>query len=229
MNIKELLKIKEIIALSDKKDELLKEIPHIITNSHPNTLIEIAKGMAREGKTPIISVENPTLNEIEEHIIILTKKQIAPQKNTVHIEPSNEKEAQEAIISAALDTRPHIITPHKTSKKQDAFKIGRLEMLQSGEHCTIISDTPSISNAIKDTEKLAKQGINCTLLHCHTLEPFDRHTLLASASATKNIVCTPRLAEKVAKILHEHALVPITTAHNNEFIHAVRQSVKKAI
>jgi transketolase C-terminal domain/subunit len=102
-------------------------------------------------------------------------------------------------------------------------------MLQSGEHCTIITDTPSISHAIRDTTKLAEQGINCTLLHCHTLEPFDKHTLLASASATKNIVCTERIASKIAKIIHENTPVPITTVHNNEFIHAVRQSVKKLL
>lgn len=228
MNIADLLKIKNIIALTDKKNENIKEIPHIITNTHPATLIEIAKGMAREGATPIVAVENAPQTQIDEHVILITKNPTSSQ-NIIHIEPSNENETKEAIISAALDTRPHIITPHITSKKHGEFTIGRLEMLQSGEHCTIIADTPAISSAIRDTDKLREQGINCTLLHCHTLEPFDKHTLLASASATKNIVCTPRLTEKVAKILHENALVPITTAHNNEFVHAVRTSIKKTL
>lgn len=228
MNIADLLKIKNIIAITNKK-ETIEEIPHIKTNSHTETLIEIAKGIAREGATPIISVENTPPINISEHVIIITKNPAQPHENTTHVEPSNDKETNEAIISAALDTRPHIITPHKTSKKQSMFTIGRLEMLESGEHCTIIADTPSITQAIQDSGKLREQGINCTLLHCHTLEPFDKHTLLASASATKNIVCTPRLAEKVAKIIHEHALVPITTAHNNEFTHAVRTSVKKIL
>lgn len=227
MNITDLLKIKNIIAIANK--ETIEEIPHIKTNAHIETLIEIAKGIAREGATPIISVENAPAIKIAEHIIIITKNPSQPHENTIHIEPSNDKETNEAIISAALDTRPHLITPHKTAKKQNNFTIGRLEMLESGEHCTIIADTPSISQATRDAGKLKEQGINCTLLHCHTLEPFDKHTLLASANATKNIVCTPRLADKVAKILHEHALVPITTAHNNEFAHAVRTSVKKIL
>lgn len=229
MNIADLLKIKNIVALADKTNENIKEIPHFITNAHPATLIEIAKGMTREGTTPIVCAESIIPTRIDEHIIIITKKPALSQENIIHIEPANEKETQEAIISAALDSRPHIITPHITSKKQSKFTIGRLEMLQSGEHCTVITDTPSISNAIKDVKKLAEQGTNCTLLHCHTLEPFDKHTLLASASATKNIVCTERLAAKIAKIIHENAPVPITTVHNNEFIHAVKLSVKKAL
>jgi len=229
MNNSELLKIKNIIVLGNKKEEIVKDFPHIITRAHTDTLIEIARGMSREGLTPIIVTEELGSAKIEEHLIVITKKPAQTQNNTVQIEPANEKETNEAIISAALDTRPHIITPHQTSKKQNAFTIGRLEMLESGENCTIIADTPSITAAIRDTSKLKEQGINCTLLHCHTLEPLDKHTLLASASATKNIVCTERIAQKIAKIIHENTPIPITTVHNNEFIHAVRLSVKKIL
>jgi hypothetical protein len=229
MNITDLPKIKNLITLTNNKEKIIEKMPRITTNSHSETLIEVAKGIAREGTTPILILDDLNLTKIDEHIIFITKNSTQLTDGAIHVEPSNERETNEAIISAALDTRPHIITPHKTSKKQNTFTIGRLDMLESGENCTIIADTPSITAAMRDASKLREQGINCTLLHCHTLEPFDKHTLLASASVTKNIVCTERISFKVAKILQEHFPVPITTAHNNEFIHAVRQSVKKIL
>jgi|GEM_PF-3717204 len=233
MNITEISKIKKIIVLSNHKDETLKEIPHLITNAHPNTLLDIAKGMSREGTLPLVVADNLTIpSNIEEHIIILTKEKQniqTGQSNITHIETSTKNETEEAIIAAALNPKPYLLTPYSTAKKQKEFTIGRLDMLNTGEKCTIVADTPSISHAIKDTQKLKEQGIDCTLLHCHTLNPIDKHTLLSCASTTKNIVCTERIASNIARILQENNGVPLTVVQNNEFIHAVRTSIKKII
>lgn len=231
MNLSDLTRIKNILVLSENKEPSLKEFPHITTSSHPLTLIDISKGLASENITPIIVTDHITLpknEKLTEHIIILTKKHIETE-NISHIEPSTEKEFKEAVIYASLEKKPHIITPSITGKKHDAFTIGRLDMLETGEHSTIISDTTAITSAIKDTQKLKEQGINCTLLHCHTLNPLDKHTLLSCAQTTKNIVCTPRIAQKIASILKEHTQTSITIAENNEFINAVRTSIKKIL
>lgn len=233
MNITELSKIKKIIAISSQKEDILNEVAHIITNAHPNTLLDIARGIAREGTLPIIIANETNFpSKIDEHIIIIAKEKQNIQTgatNVTHIETATKDETQEAILGAALNPKTYLITPYNTTKKQKAFTMGRLDMIQSGEKCTIISDTPSLTFAIKDTQKLKEQGIECTLLHCHTLNPIDKHTLLSCASATKNIVCTERIAPNIAKILQENNNVPLTIVQNEEFIHAVRTSIKKII
>jgi len=240
--LEELARNKEIIVLST---ELKK-----FADKHPNKYIKttdtgIASGLAHEGKTPFvtasglgknwqqikeISANNENIKIIDfdsefEDIAIARVLQ-----NIKVIIPADYYEAKKATIAAGTTKGPFYLKlliekAHSTTEKT-GFTIGRMEIIRAGKDCTIIATGPTLQNALMAAEKLAKQEIECTVLDCHTIQPIDKHALIATARLTGCIVATERtLGSAIAETTSQNYPVPVRFATADNIITEVKNAV----
>lgn len=229
--LEELARNKEIIVLSTK----LK-----FAEKHPNKFIKttdigIASGMAHEGKTPFVTAsglgkncqqikeicannENIKIIDFDEEFEDLAIARVL--QNIKVIIPADYYEAKKATIAAGTTKGPFYLKlltekAHSTTEKT-GFTIGRMEIIRAGKDCTIIATGPTLQNAVISAEKLAKTEIECTVLDCHTIQPIDKHALIASARLTGCIVATERtLGSAIAETISQNYPVPVRIATDN--------------
>lgn len=68
------------------------------------------------------------------------------------------------------------------------FNINKAVVLKSGSDVTLLSNSDILQETLKASELLAQQGINAEVISVPVLKPFDKETLLQSASKTKLVV-----------------------------------------
>lgn len=211
----ELARRKDILVISDRP---LKEF----ANAHPGryvaapaNAIDVATGIAIEGKTPVIvsSALTPTdLANARHGIIVLSSANFhntpAPAHVTL-ISPANTAET-EAAIAAQTSAPTFIALERLPHKEHTPFTPGKTMELRAGEDCTIISTGTHTHRALKAAEQLGADGIACTVLHAPTIQPLDR-AVKAYARRTQCIVTVGPLA------LH-HAVSSLL--QNNQIAHA---------
>jgi transketolase len=69
-----------------------------------------------------------------------------------------------------------------------AFESGRAVILNPGTAVTLVSTGYMTHWALRAVEQLRSEGISVELVHCPSIKPFDRETLLRSARKTGYVV-----------------------------------------
>lgn len=95
------------------------------------------------------------------------------------------------------------------------YKIGKADILKSGNDVTIISNGTVLSKAKEACETLAKRGISARLLNMHTVKPIDIEAIKKAAEETGKIVTVEEhflfggLGSAVAEVCAAHCPVPV--------------------
>ena len=92
---------------------------------------------------------------------------------------------------------------------EDDIEIGKAQVLREGKDLTIAATGIMTTYAYEVAEKLAEEGIECTILNYHTIKPFDEETLVKYVNQTGNLLTVEEhniiggLGSAVAEVLAE--------------------------
>ncbi|HEX9082401.1 MAG TPA: transketolase C-terminal domain-containing protein [Holophagaceae bacterium] len=95
------------------------------------------------------------------------------------------------------------------------FEIGKAVVMREGKDVLLVGCGLGTSICLEAAELLAAEGVEATVLHCPTIKPFDRETLLAQAKRHKAVVTCEEhqahggLGGVVAEILSEAHPMPL--------------------
>ena len=109
------------------------------------------------------------------------------------VAPSDAVETVEAIRAAAATPGPFYIRLYRPATPvvhRDGcdFKLGKAELVRSGEDATVIAVGVTVSTALQAADTLANQGISCRVINMHTLKPVDEEAIRKAAEETGAIV-----------------------------------------
>ncbi len=174
-----------------------------------DNMLGIAAGLALEGKTPVAIM--PAKLHKSEALQTICSKNLNVTIIGTHaglseygnhaisdfthcspdlkiIEPADKTEAGKAIRASILTKGPVYIRLNENSKqvtdKKTSFVFGRTEIMQAGRDCTIAACGSMVHEALKASQLLAQEEIQCTVLNTHTINPVDKNALLSSAKLT---------------------------------------------
>lgn len=115
---------------------------------------------------------------------------IIPNMNI--IVPCDGPQTAEAVRAAANTDGPFYIRLGRpkvpTLENKGEFKLGKAQVLTSGEDLSIIACGIMVDEALTAVNSLLKKGIKTRLINVHTIRPFDRETILRAAQETRGIV-----------------------------------------
>lgn len=140
--------------------------------------------------------------------------------NMVVIAPGDSVEAEKATLAIAADSRPSYIRLARDNSAvmttdKTPFEIGKAYVYSQGTDVTIISTGVMTGFAMQAAEKLFHDGIDVEVVHCPTIKPLDKDTIVRSARRTKRVVTIEEaqiaggLGGAVAELLSEEYPVPI--------------------
>ena len=95
------------------------------------------------------------------------------------------------------------------------FELGKAHTIQDGADATIIATGYMVTEAIRASEKLEKEGIDVRIINMSTLKPMDEDAIIKAAEETGAIVTAENasiiggLGEAVAAILVENIPTPM--------------------
>lgn len=114
--------------------------------------------------------------------------------NMILIAPGDSLEAEKATIAMAADKEhpaymrlAREATPIISSDKTP-FSIGRAYVYAPGRDITVVSTGTMTYQALVAAEKLFKDGIDLEVIHCPTIKPLDRVTILHSVRKTGAVI-----------------------------------------
>ena len=140
--------------------------------------------------------------------------------NMVVLAPGDSLEAEKMTLAMAEDSRPNymrlarepipIITTAKTP-----FEIGKAYVYEPGNDITIVATGTMTYQALVAAERLYKTGIDAEVIHCPTIKPLDKETILKSVRKTRAVVSVEEaqiaggLGGAIAELLSEELPVPL--------------------
>jgi len=101
------------------------------------------------------------------------------------------------------------------TKEEDAFVIGRANVLRGGNDATVIACGVMVAEALSAAEKLKADGISLKVVNMHTIKPIDAEMIVNSAKETGAIVTAEEhqiiggLGSAVAEVLGQHYPCPL--------------------
>jgi transketolase len=101
------------------------------------------------------------------------------------------------------------------TKEEDAFVIGRANVLRAGQDATVIACGVMVSESLSAAEKLKDEGIDLKVVNMHTIKPIDVQMIVNSARETGAIVAAEEhqiaggLGSAVAEVLVQHYPCPM--------------------
>ncbi|SUZ58597.1 uncharacterized protein METZ01_LOCUS11451 [marine metagenome] len=149
--------------------------------------------------------------------------------------PSNPYDAKGLLIQAIRDDDPVIFCEHKllyamkgeVPDEDYTIPFAEANWLRDGEDLTIIAFSAMVPKAIEAADKLAEEGIKCTVIDPRTTSPLDEESILESAEETGRVVIvdesTPRcsIASDISSIIVDKAfkalkapIKKVTAAHS---------------
>ena len=149
--------------------------------------------------------------------------------------PSNPYDAKGLLIQAIRDDDPVIFCEHKllyamkgeVPDEDYTIPFAEANWLRDGEDLTIIAFSAMVPKAIEAADKLAEEGIKCTVIDPRTTSPLDEESILESAEETGRVVIvdesTPRcsIAADISSIIVDKAfkalkapIKKVTAAHS---------------
>ena len=148
--------------------------------------------------------------------------------------PSNPYDAKGLLIQAIRDDDPVIFCEHKllyamTGDVPDedyVIPFGEANWLRDGEDLTIIAFSAMVPKALEAADKLAEEGVKCTVIDPRTTSPLDEESILESAEETGRVVIvdesTPRcsIASDISSLIadkafkdHKAPIKKVTASH----------------
>lgn len=140
--------------------------------------------------------------------------------NMVVIAPCDSLEAERATLAMAVDERPNYIrlareaSPVITTEKTP-FEIGKAYVFTPGADVTIVATGSMTYHAMAAADMLFKDGIDAEVVHCPTVKPLDKETIVKSARKTGAVVTAEEaqinggLGGAIAELLGEECPVPL--------------------
>ncbi|GLH70251.1 transketolase [Geothrix rubra] len=136
------------------------------------------------------------------------------------ISPADALETKQAVRAAVVHKGPVYIrlTRDKFPRihaEDYRFQIGKAVVMRPGQEVLLAGCGLGTSICLEAAELLAAEGIEATVLHCPTIKPFDRGTLLALAKTHKAVVTCEEhqahggLGGVVAELLSEAHPMPL--------------------
>lgn len=136
------------------------------------------------------------------------------------ISPADALETKQAVRAAYAHKGPVYIrlTRDKFPRihaEDYRFQIGKAVVMREGKDVLLVGCGLGTSICLEAAEQLAAGGIEATVLHCPTIKPFDRETLVALAKNHKAVVTCEEhqahggLGGVVAEILSEAHPMPL--------------------
>ena len=116
-----------------------------------------------------------------------------PIPNITIIAPCDVHEARKTTVAISRFNGPCYVryarekTPVFTTHRSP-FKIGKANILREGKDVAIIACGPLVYNALRASEELKKNKVECMVINSHTIKPLDEKTILESAKKCKAIV-----------------------------------------
>lgn len=101
------------------------------------------------------------------------------------------------------------------SKEDDAFIIGKANVVREGSDATVIACGLMVYEALQAAEELSKENIDLRVVNMHTIKPIDVETVIRSAQKTGAIVTAEEhqihggLGSAVAEVAARYCPVPI--------------------
>ena len=133
--------------------------------------------------------------------------------------PCDYLEAKKATLAAAKMKGAVYLrfTREKTpifTTEETPFEIGKAITLRDGKDVAIIGCGPLLHNALVAAEELSKEGIETTVINCHTIKPLDEKTIIEAAQKCGAVVSVEEhqvaggLGSAVAECLAKNNPVP---------------------
>ncbi len=104
--------------------------------------------------------------------------------------------------------------PIFTPAEDNAFEIGKAQILSEGKDVTIIACGHMVWQAVEAGKQLEQKGISVELINMHTIKPLDEEAILKSVGKTGCVVTAEEhqynggLGESVARVLARHLPAP---------------------
>ncbi|MBI2328523.1 MAG: transketolase family protein [Chloroflexi bacterium] len=140
--------------------------------------------------------------------------------NMVVVVPCDANEAKKATIAVGKIKKPAYVrftrekTPLFTTEKTP-FQLGKAEVYRDGKDVTIIACGSLVYQALLAAKELEKDGVEATVINCHTIKPLDGKTIMKAVRQTGAVVTveehqiTGGLGGAVAEYLSENYPVPL--------------------
>ena len=140
--------------------------------------------------------------------------------NMTVIAPADYHETKKATIEAAKINGPVYIRLTRQAgtaitTNNSSFKIGKANILKTGQDLTIIGCGPILEQAILAGNELKKKNISVEIINCHTIKPLDKATILRSVKKTKGLISIEDhqqaggLGSAIAEMLAENYPLPM--------------------
>jgi transketolase len=135
------------------------------------------------------------------------------------IVPCDGPQTHDAVVACANTKGPFYIRLGRpkvpTIENKGEFRLGKAEVLTSGNDITIIACGIMVSEALIAVKNLSSNGINARLINVHTIRPLDSDTVLKAAKETRGIiVCEEHtviggLASSIQEVVAENSPVKV--------------------
>ena len=115
--------------------------------------------------------------------------------NMMVIDPCDAFEIEQAVSAIAAHNGPVYMrllrgqVPLVLDEYNYTFELGKAKLLRDGKDVLFISTGLMTMRTLEAAKQLAKDQINCAVLHVPTLKPLDQDTILHEASQGRLIVC----------------------------------------
>jgi len=144
--------------------------------------------------------------------------------NLVIVNPADAIEAEKSVMAIADYIGPVFLRleagfasppPLKIFTEDYPFDIGKAYTIKDGEGATIIATGYMVTEAIKASEILDKEGIDIRIINMSTIKPLDENAVIKAAEKTGAIVTAENhsiiggLGEAVAAVLAESIPTPM--------------------
>lgn len=140
--------------------------------------------------------------------------------NMIVLAPGDALEAERATLAMAVNGKPVYMRLAREASPiittvDTPFEIGKAYVYRTGKDVTIIATGTMTYHALLAADKLAKDGIEAEVIHCPTIKPLDRETILTSVQKTGHVVTceeaqiTGGLGGAVAELLGEEHPAPL--------------------
>ena len=129
--------------------------------------------------------------------------------------PADYIEAKKATRAIANTVGPFYMRTSRAplpiiTKEEDAFVIGKANILRTGNDATIIACGVMVAEALSAADLLKAEGINLKVVNMHTIKPIDVDMIISSAQETGAIVTAEEhqmaggLGSAVAEVLAQN-------------------------
>ena len=113
--------------------------------------------------------------------------------NMIVVVPCDSVEAQKATMALASNNSPAYLRLAREATAvittlETPFKLGKAQVLSSGDDLTIVVCGPLVYEALKAASVLKNYSISAEVINCATIKPLDSKTIVSSIKKTRRVM-----------------------------------------